>query len=362
MSEQARAGAPGPGDLRALVDQSPVATLVFGLPDERVRVANEAMAELIGSPLSAIVGLRPAQVWDGADGQRSQMALSALTVGAVDRYRARRRLRTSSGPVAVSVWARRMPTDSGSVAVVIVVPDTESKSATRSVGAFFGPDALDLVGTLDSDWWIDRVTPNSEMVLGENRSELAGVDLASLVHPDDVDLLVRSVRNSAANSERAFVRVRLRRATRGWGETRCLLFPLPQDETGSVMFVLAQTAADVPPGPDAKRIATLERQLLRFAAELQAGGWREVQPPGADASHWVALDKLPRRQGEIVDRLLRGERVPSIAASMYISASTVRNHLSHVFAGFGVHSQSELLAVLRLGSGAVQRGEPEHRD
>jgi DNA-binding CsgD family transcriptional regulator len=336
---------------------------MFGLPDERVRVANEAMAELIGSPLSAIVGLRPAQVWDGADGQRSQMALSALTVGAVDSYRARRRLHTSSGPVAVSVWARRMLAVGGSVVVVIVVPDTESKSATRSVGAFFGPDALDLaVGTFDRDWWIDRVTPKSGMVLGENRSELADVDLASLVHPDDVDLLVRSVRNSAANSERAFVRVRLRHATRGWAETRCLLFPLPQDETGSVVFVLAQAAADVPPGPDAERIATLERHLLRFAAELHAGGWREVQPPGADASHWVALDKLPRRQREIVDRLLRGERVPSIAASMYISASTVRNHLSNVFAGFGVHSQSELLAVLRLGSGAVQRGEPEHRD
>jgi DNA-binding CsgD family transcriptional regulator len=333
--------------------------LMFGLPDTRVRVANEAAAELIGSPQSAIVGLRPAQVWDGADGQLSQMALSALTVGAVDSYRARRRLRTSGGPVAVSEWAHRLPTVGGSVAEVTVVPDTESKSATRSVGAFFGPDGLDLaVGTLDSDWSIDGVTPNSGMVLRANRSELAGVDLASLVHPDDVDLLVRSVRNSAASSERAVVRVRLRRANRGWAETRCLLFPLPQ-ETGAVVFVLAQNAADVPPGPDDERIATLERQLLRFAAELHAGGWRNAQLLPVDARRLAALDELPRRQREIVDRLLRGERTASIAESMYISASTVRNHLSHAFAAFGVHSQSELLELLRSGSDDVQ---PEHRD
>jgi DNA-binding CsgD family transcriptional regulator len=75
-----------------------------------------------------------------------------------------------------------------------------------------------------------------------------------------------------------------------------------------------------------------------------------------------ALDELPRRQRDIVDRLLRGERVPSIAASMYISPNTVRNHLSHVFTVFGVHSQSDLLALLRSRSDAVQVAGPEHRD
>jgi DNA-binding CsgD family transcriptional regulator len=354
MSEQARAGVPGPGDLRALVERSRVATLTFGLPVQRVRVANEAAAELIGSPQSAIVGLRPDQVYDGVDGRRAQTSLSALAFGALDSYRAHRRLRTSRGPVSVSVWVRRMPVVGGSVAVVIVVPDTESKSATRSVGAFFDAEAVDLaVGTLNGDGRIDNVIPKGAVVFGQNLSELAGVDLASLVHPDDVGLLLRSVRNTAASSEGALVRVRFRHVVRGWAETRCLFFPLPADESGSTVFVLAQTAAEFPPGPDAERTAPLERH---------AGSWRDAQPLGVDASHLVALDELPRRQREIVDRLLRGERVPSIAASLYISATTVRNHLSHAFAAFGVHSQSELLALLRRGSGAVQRGEPEHRD
>jgi hypothetical protein len=103
---------------------------MFGLPDQRVLVANK----LIGSPQSAIVGLRPAQVFDGADGRRAQTALSALAVGALDSFRAHRQLRTSHGPMASSGWARRMPMAGRSVAVVIIVPEAEPTVATQSVG------------------------------------------------------------------------------------------------------------------------------------------------------------------------------------------------------------------------------------
>jgi DNA-binding CsgD family transcriptional regulator len=108
-------------------------------------------------------------------------------------------------------------------------------------------------------------------------------------------------------------------------------------------------------------MAVLERHLLRFADELHAGGWRDAKPSAVHASRFAALDELPPRQREIVDRLLRGQRIASIAASMYISASTARNHLSRVFATFGVHSQSELLALLRSGPSAVEDADAEDR-
>ena len=59
------------------------------------------------------------------------------------------------------------------------------------------------------------------------------------------------------------------------------------------------------------------------------------------------LGGLTARQWEVVSRLLQGERVPTIAAEMFISQSTVRNHLSAIFERFGVHSQAELLEALR---------------
>lgn len=45
--------------------------------------------------------------------------------------------------------------------------------------------------------------------------------------------------------------------------------------------------------------------------------------------------------------MLRGERVPGIARDLFISASTVRNRPTAIFAKVGVHSQEELLARLR---------------
>jgi len=66
------------------------------------------------------------------------------------------------------------------------------------------------------------------------------------------------------------------------------------------------------------------------------------------------MTELSARQWEVVSRLVRGERVVTIAAEMYLSQSTVRNHLSAIFRKVGVHSQQELLALWR-GSA---RGRP----
>ena len=107
-------------------------------------------------------------------------------------------------------------------------------------------------------------------------------------------------------------------------------------------------------GVGAVTVLVHDNAARQAAADLCGGGWPESHPLAVDASRFAALNQLSRRQRDIVDRLLRGERIPAIAKAMYISPSTVRNHLSHAFADFGVHSQSELLVVLRSDSDAVQ--------
>jgi len=58
------------------------------------------------------------------------------------------------------------------------------------------------------------------------------------------------------------------------------------------------------------------------------------------------LSELSPREVEIVNRMLRGERVATIARALCLSASTVRNHLSSVYRKLGIHSQTELIEVL----------------
>ena len=78
-------------------------------------------------------------------------------------------------------------------------------------------------------------------------------------------------------------------------------------------------------------------------------------PTDAD-SVFAILDQLPARHREIVAALLRGERTATMADSLFLSTSTVRSHLSSIFKVFGVHSQTELLALLRSHRAAVWRG------
>ena len=78
----------------------------------------------------------------------------------------------------------------------------------------------------------------------------------------------------------------------------------------------------------------------------QAAGLGDL--PRSGASWWSepALRGLSRRQSEILRRLLRGQRVPRIARELYLSESTIRNHLSVIYRKLGVHSQAELLTRL----------------
>jgi DNA-binding CsgD family transcriptional regulator len=102
-----------------------------------------------------------------------------------------------------------------------------------------------------------------------------------------------------------------------------------------------------PQRPSSDRVAELEARLRRIAAELKAAGVMDDIDTLPAATDYPQLDELSGRQREILIRLLNAQRVSVIAAELYLSPSTVRNHLMIIFSKFGVHSQVELLAVLR---------------
>jgi DNA-binding NarL/FixJ family response regulator len=58
------------------------------------------------------------------------------------------------------------------------------------------------------------------------------------------------------------------------------------------------------------------------------------------------LDQLTSRELEVVTRLVQGDRVPTIARSLFLSQSTIRNHLSAAFAKLGVADQQQLVHLL----------------
>ena len=81
------------------------------------------------------------------------------------------------------------------------------------------------------------------------------------------------------------------------------------------------------------------RALVRV--RTNPNDWHSATAPFATPSH------LTPREREVLDRLLDGERVHSIANELFVSKSTVRNHLSSIFKKVGVHSQDELIRRMR---------------
>jgi DNA-binding NarL/FixJ family response regulator len=106
-------------------------------------------------------------------------------------------------------------------------------------------------------------------------------------------------------------------------------------------------ASDADTRAAADRVAQLEQHLWRIAHEIEAAGVISTIARAPAPSSVPGLADLSTRQWEVATRLLRGERVSTIAREMYLSPSTVRNHLAAIYRKVGVGSQAELLELLR---------------
>jgi DNA-binding NarL/FixJ family response regulator len=108
----------------------------------------------------------------------------------------------------------------------------------------------------------------------------------------------------------------------------------------------------------AERVAALERHLDRIGQEVGAARNMTIVSALPRPSTVPGLAELSTRQVEVVTRLLRGQRVLTIAREMFLSPSTIRNHLSTIYRKVGVASQADLLDLLQRGREADGSAQP----
>lgn len=217
-----------------------------------------------------------------------------------------------------------------------------------------------VVGTLDSGLRIERISGEAGMLLDCAPDTLIGESILSLLAQADVPTFLKAYAE-AATSQRG-VTVELRLCTEG-AERRsravlCDVFVVPLQPSPGCAFVLrpAAVAARWPTtGQSVRNVRAAPGDAAERAASGRLRGVSEPDVPG--------LARLTTRERQIVSRLIDGHRPPGIARALFLSQSTVRNHLASVFRKLGVTSQEGLLELFRAAAaGRDVTASAEHED
>jgi DNA-binding CsgD family transcriptional regulator len=196
-----------------------------------------------------------------------------------------------------------------------------------------------VVGTVNSELLIERVSSETESVLGHRPQDLIGRPVLRMLDDSHSSTVLRAFAQSATSGRRVRTRLHIPSARHGAEFHHLLVHPLIPAPSFAFALVPGDDNSAADGGPSTARM------LARLGLHLSA-----ADPP-AVASHLRAdgrdMARLTARELEIVTRLLAGDRVPAIAAALFITPGSVRNRLSSAFAKLGVHSQQELITLLR---------------
>ncbi|HXA29944.1 MAG TPA: LuxR C-terminal-related transcriptional regulator [Candidatus Angelobacter sp.] len=323
----------------------PTAVGLVELSTTRFVELSPAAAELLATTPEAGAGLSYLAFADRP--RETALAFRLVRLRMLDGTQARRRFRRLDGStvdVQMTSWAVRSA--AGPDLGLWIACDGGPHSAALLSAHGAGDPGARL--TLDNHWRITAVTAaNGELVLGRPAAELHSASLLDLAHPDDLSFLLLAFARVTTGAGGA-VQVRMRHSDGGWQTVRAA----PEELSGGASpFALTVAAGErwetLAVGGGTTRLAG---DLRRIAALIEGAGSLAALVDTADAVGLPPTADLSPRQWEVVSRLVRGDRVGTIAAEMELSESTVRNHLSAIFAKVGVHSQQELLALWRGAS------------
>jgi PAS domain S-box-containing protein len=328
--------------------------LLVALSTRRV-VARSKAAEALVGPIEWAYDL-------AGDREQSRKRLDLLVNGVINGYHFTSTLTTPGGsPVQLEIDVQRFNDAEGhDLALVLLAPvddthEPEGADALVALRATCSPAELAaplLVGTVDRDWHIERLSSDVKKLLGYDPKTVIGTPFTHWVHPGDAGNLLIGIGRALEDDATVTVRVRVRHANGSWCPMVVAIIPLvgsgPEPEFAFIVRPVDEADIDVPEGSGSSsdRVAALEHRLRRIAMELEAAGIAQRVRRLPDLNRLPEVNELSTRQLEVLTRLLDGQRVSTIAAEMFVSPSTIRNHLAAIYRKFGVHSQAELLAYV----------------
>jgi DNA-binding CsgD family transcriptional regulator len=328
-----------------LIHKSHVPAVLLQVPDEMIIAASQAAQQMLGDGHQTIEG----HSFEDYTIDEPSGGMELMQAGRLNGYESSRQLRSAqAGSIPGHVWVQSFDDGIPPHHAVCIVSTNEMSTATP-IPMVAERELPPVIGTADENLVIDRVTTDVNALIGYDSLELLGHSVLELVSVDDVARWLAAI--AQATMARGGVTMEIHARHSSGSPLACDAFILAMVPMPSCGFVLmphpagADLTARTHVGQDLSRLYR-DVQALTLSGDLAAATIQRRMPE-------VSL--LSARELEIVSRLLRGDRVPAIARGLFVSQSTVRNHLAHVYTKLGVGSQQELIDLFR-------HGEADHDD
>ena len=183
-----------PDTIEALVGSSDVPLAAVDLPSGRFLAVNPAIADAVGSTVSALTDSSSLDWLSPDDRHAAQLGFQALADGDLTGYQATRRF--ADPDQVFSVWVSTVDVDGARVGLTSVILSASLDSQFRALPPVSSvPEPGNVVlGTVDSSWRVDRISKDVTPLLGLTSEQCAGQPVLGVIHPSDVPLLSRGSR------------------------------------------------------------------------------------------------------------------------------------------------------------------------
>jgi DNA-binding CsgD family transcriptional regulator len=338
----------------SLVQDSSAPLAAVELPSGRFLAVNLPLAKALGSTVEALTGSSSLDQVSAAERHSAELGFQALADGQLTGYQA---IRTHDSPGNLgqpfSVWVNAVDLDGARVGLISVTPASVTPAAGRDAELPALPAQMvrelgdAVLGTVDGDWRIDRISQDVTDFLGITPEQCVGVPVLGAIHPSDAPGFIAGVEHARRGGRSVALAVRLSAKEPQWCEVSAVFAVVSPDLPPAMAFALIRAGSGTGTAADAARESRLEMHLLRIADELHAAGLLPRLQQLPTLSDNPRLGLLTSREWAVLTRLLDGQRAAAIADDLVVSQSTVRNHLSSIYAKLRVDGQVDLIRTLR---------------
>ena len=320
---------------------SPLPALVLEIPTEAIVACSLRAAQLLDPSGGVVLG----HTLEHFTGDAPTPGIDLFAGGRLNGFETMRLLHRRRGAdLTVRMWIRNFNHQPPSRYVLVVLV-AAGVPLTTGCPTGWEDDAAPVIGVMDADMLVERISSDTDALFGRSVTEVLGTPMLDLIAEDDSASFVDAWKEASVGQRGVTLNLIIRSLVEPVRESlHCEVLLLPLQPSPSCAFVFLPTRSDIAGIAVSDDLAAVLARLGRGAqiAELARGvfhGISERDIPG--------ISELTTRELEIVTSLLDGDRPPDIARNLFLSQSTVRNHLGSVYAKVGVNSQHELIGLFR---------------